>query len=460
MQITISPRPVNSKDVTVVTLVAGTENFLQVRPGNRKVLSIGIGEREKMTRRKLVDVCRQVIALAKTHHGKKLSVSAADFVFPHLGIPEGELAEMLAVNFEMANFSFVKYKRRPAEGWDFVQSVTVVGRVSPEGKRGLKRGQVIGRAVNDCRTLANTPGGEITPSGLADAAVQAVRGSRVKVTVLKPADLRTLKMGGILGVSKGSTEEPRFVIMEYLAGGDSKPIVLVGKGVTFDSGGLNLKSEQGMADMHMDMSGAAAVINAVAVAARLKLAVNVIGIIPAVENMPSGSSYHPGDILRAMSGETIEVVSTDAEGRIIMADALTYARRYHPRLVVDVATLTGAVMVALGNRAAGIFSKDDALLKQFQELGELSGDYVWPLPLWEEYEGEIKGTLGDIANIGKTRYGGAIHGALFLQHFAKGMRSIHVDIGSRMTAVDGEHLAKGAAGAPVRLLVKLLERYR
>ena len=210
--------------------------------------------------------------------------------------------------------------------------------------------------------------------------------------------------------------------------------------------------------MHMDMSGGAAVIHTIALAARLKIKKNIVGLVPAVENMPSGSSYRPGDILRTMSGKTIEVLNTDAEGRIILADALTYAKKYNPRLVVDVATLTGAAMAALGQRASAIFSRDEKLLRNFAAFGEQSGDYVWPLPLWDEYESEIKGTFGDVANIGKTRYGGAITGAMFLYQFAKDLNCpwVHIDIAPRMTAVEGEYLSKGAAGAPIRLLIKFL----
>ena len=191
----------------------------------------------------------------------------------------------------------------------------------------------------------------------------------------------------------------------------------------------------------------------------MKLKKNIVGLIPAVENMPSGSSYRPGDVLRTMSGKTIEVLNTDAEGRIILADALTYAKKYNPRIVIDVATLTGAAMVALGQRASAIFSKDESVIEKLRELGEKTGEYVWPLPLWDEYEEEVKGTFGDIANAQKSKYGGAISGAMFLYQFAKDLSCpwVHIDIAPRMTAIDGEYLAKGAAGAPVRLLIKAIE---
>jgi len=240
------------------------------------------------------------------------------------------------------------------------------------------------------------------------------------------------------------------------------PVVLVGKGVTFDTGGLNLKPSQHIYEMHMDMSGGAAVIHAIRAAARLKLKKNIVGLIPAVENMPSGSSYRPGDVLKTMSGKTIEVMDTDAEGRVILADALEYAKKYDPSLVVDVATLTGAAVVALGQRYSALFTADKKLEDTFRRVGEETGDPVWPLPLMADYEEEIKGTFGDWANIGKSRYGGAITAAVFLWQFTKDSSGksypwVHLDIAPRMTAIEGEFLAKGAAGAPVRLLARILE---
>ena len=448
------------KDAVPVVLTNEKESVVSVDSRGRKTLSIGIGKRDEVTRRKLFLIARQVIAAAKTNRIKKIAVNFSDFDFPKLKMKDSELAELLAINFEMANFEFVKYKSVPKEGWNFVEEVYVVGKVSKEIKDGFARGQIIGQEVNGCRVLANTPGGEMTPRILASEARKATKGAKVKVRILGATDIKKLKMGGIMGVAQGSDEAPRFIVLEYFGGPKTEqPVVLVGKGVTFDTGGLNLKPTEAIYEMHMDMSGGAAVIHAIALAAKLKLKKNVVGLIPAVENMPSGSSYRPGDVLRTMSGKTIEVLNTDAEGRIILADALTYAKKYNPRIVIDVATLTGAAMVALGQRASAIFSKDESVIEKLRELGEKTGEYVWPLPLWDEYEEEVKGTFGDIANAQKSKYGGAISGAMFLYQFAKDLSCpwVHIDIAPRMTAIDGEYLAKGAAGAPVRLLIKAIE---
>ncbi|MBI4094829.1 MAG: leucyl aminopeptidase [Candidatus Liptonbacteria bacterium] len=444
--------------VASIQFEAAEESSLVRLPSGKKMLSVGIGK-EQVSRRHYLNLLRKIVTIAKAHRIAIFRFRFDDLLLPHLELSRTDAAELIATNFEMANFEFVSYKTPPPDGWRFVKTVIVTGNVDRAVRNAFIRGQRIGEEVNACRALANTPAGMMTPTILADEAKKAARGTKVKVKILGVRDIKKLKMGAILGVSQGSSEEPRFIILEY-RGVPGKPIVLVGKGVTFDTGGLNLKSTEGMSDMHLDMSGGAAVIHTAVLAAKLGLKKHVIGLIPAVENMPSGSSYRPGDVLRSMSGKTIEVLNTDAEGRIILADALTYAERYKPRLVVDVATLTGAAVVALGERASAIFTKDEKLEHLVRKLGEESGDYVWPMPLWDEYKEDIKGTFGDIANdhIRRSRYGGAVLGAVFLYAFAKKYPWVHIDIAPRMTAIEGEFLSKGAAGAPMRLLIKLLEK--
>jgi leucyl aminopeptidase len=419
----------------------------------KKILRVSLPKGD-MTRRKFILLSRKIIALSRKYKARKIFLDLADFHFKNFSIAESELAEILATNFEMANFEFVKYKTGPAP--IFIEEVTIA---NTNEKVAFEKGRKIAEEVDECRTLANTPGGEMTPKLLAEAAKNAAKGTKVSVKILGKKEMQALKMGGVLGVAQGSEHEPQFIIMEYKMGGKEAPTVLVGKGVTFDTGGLNLKSSDHIYEMHMDMSGGAAVIHTIILAAKLGLKKNIIALVPAVENMPSGSSYRPGDILKSMSGKTIEVMDTDAEGRIILADALTYAEKYNPKLVVDVATLTGAAMVALGERASALFTKDEKLEKMFRELGEESGEYVWPLPLWEEYEDDIRGTFGDWANLGKTRYGGSITAATFLAQFAGKYPWVHLDIAPRMTSIEGEYLSKGAAGAPIRLLIKLLEKH-
>lgn len=404
---------------------------------------------------------RQVIDLARRERISRFSLNLADFE-TGADISRSALAESLAVQFSLANFEFSKYKTLPTGEPFFVSEINfpLVMKESLEINKGLQRGLIIGEETNNCRMLCNTPGGEMTPTVLAAAAEKAGKRAGFKTSILGKKEIEKLKMGGLLGVANGSAEGPKFIVMEYWGGSKKeKPVVLVGKGITFDTGGLNVKTENYMNDMHMDMTGGAAVIHALAALARLKTKKNFISLVPAAENSVSSISYRPGDILKTMSGKTIEVLNTDAEGRIVLADALHYAKRYEPRLVIDVATLTGAAMRALGQRASAVFATDEKISQQLAAAGEWIGDFVWPLPLWEDYEEEIKGTFGDVANLGKTNYGGAITAAVFLWQFIKGWPWIHLDIAPRMTAIDGEFLAKGSAGPAVALLAAFLKDF-
>ena len=437
-----------------------------VKEGGTETLEIGVGKFGELNRRKFILLCRSVIRAAKANRSRKIALQfdRTPGLFKNLKAhTREELARLTAENFEMANFEFNHFKTKPKEGFDAVEEVLVYGKSSKEVEKAAAKGQEIGRAVNACRVLANTPGGDMTPAVLAKAAKDAVKGLPVKVTVLGKKEMEKLGMGAILGVAKGSTEAPTFTILEY-RGGKGNPIVLAGKGVTFDSGGLNLKPSNSMYEMHMDMSGAAAAIHTVALAARLKLKKHVIALLPAVENMPGNNALRPGDVLKSLSGKTIEVLDTDAEGRLILADALTYAKRFKPSAVIDIATLTGAVISALGLHASGLLAREDALAEELLAAAEESGDYAWRLPLWDEYEDRVKGEFADIKNVpgGSTsRYGGAIDGGMFLWQFAKELDCpwAHLDIASRMTSAPGDELAKGAAGAPVRLLLRFVEQW-
>ncbi|OHA02996.1 MAG: hypothetical protein A3J58_02135 [Candidatus Sungbacteria bacterium RIFCSPHIGHO2_02_FULL_52_23] len=417
----------------------------------RRVRLFGKGEKSKWNARKADILPRRFIRAAKADRASEYAVSSG-----------GDLTAF-ARNSLMAHFEYNRYKETPKGGWPEVKSITpaVADTDRAPAVRAIAEGSAIGEEVNSARELANTPGSDMTPMHLAEAARLAAKRAGFRATILDEKAIARLGMGGVLGVARGSDEKPRFIILEYRKGAkDQKPLVLVGKGVTFDTGGINLKPEQYMYEMHMDMSGGAAVIHGIAAIARLKLAINVVGLVPAVENMPSGSSYRPGDLLKSMSGKTIEVLNTDAEGRVILADALTYALRYKPGLIADFATLTGAAHVALGNYCSAVFTNRDALTEKLVAVGTASGDYVWPLPLWDEYLHEIKGTFGDIANMAKNdRYGGAIHGAKFLEQFVEDAPFAHIDIAPRMTAVDSDILARGATGVGVRYIAELARAY-
>ncbi len=457
MKIATENKSVIDQKATLIAIENSKINLLR-ETASGQVLVIGVEDKSKITQRQLFKLIRNIISAAKNYRLKEIALPIEALNFPHLKLAKEKLLEHVVVQAELANFQFNDFKTPPKDGFPEVEKLTLIGDFNATDKKIITDSQTIAKEINDCRRLANTPGGIMTPKKLADAAKKAVAGTKATYKTLDKKEMVKLGMGGILGVAQGSTEDPFLIVLEYFGGAKSEaPTVYVGKGVTFDTGGLNIKTDDGMLEMHLDMSGGAAVIHAVALAAKLKLKKNVIGLIPAVENMPSGSSYRPGDILKTMSGKTIEVLNTDAEGRIILADALTYAEKYKPSLVVDVATLTGAALIALGQRASAIFTKDEDIAKRLIDAGEASGNYVWPLPLWDEYEEEVKGTFGDVANIGKSgRAGGAIAGAMFLYQFAKDYPWVHIDMAPRMTSIEGDHLAKGAAGEPVALLLELL----
>jgi leucyl aminopeptidase len=440
------------------------ESRFVVTEKKEEILEIKPQVKDKISRRQLVILARQIISLAKKNKISKIVLNFKDILDFKSDLSEYEIGEILAINFEMANYEFVKYKTKPKDGWNFIEEVRIIfSENQTKLSDAIKTGQLIGREVNASRDLANTPGGEMTPTLLAQEIKKSIKNTKIKMKVLEVADMKKLGMGGILGVANGSSEKPKFIILEYVGKEEKNPLVLVGKAITFDTGGISLKPADSMVDMHMDMSGGSAVAYAMIAAAKLKTKKKIIGLIPAAENMPSGQSYRPGDILKTMSGKTIEVLNTDAEGRIILADALIYAEKYNPKLVVDVATLTGASMVALGERASAILSKNEKTIQETCKLGEESGDYVWPFPLWDEYENEIEGTMGDVANLknkGNSRAGGVISGAMFLYQFAKKHKNwMHIDMGSRDKAVYDEFLSKGSAGAPVRLLIKIIEKF-
>ncbi len=434
---------------------AAGETKVLFRSPKGKVLLLGLGVQKKWNARKLVLLARRVAQAAKAERVVSLALALEPMSAP--GLSTERLGQTIVENMQLADYEFNQYKTAAGKGLPIKTVTLLVSKLGlPSARAGAAVGQVVGEQMNLARDLGNIPGGEMTPTLLAHKAKAMGKTSGFSVKVLERAAMKKLGMGAILGVAHGSAEAPAFIIMEYRgAKKAAAPYVFVGKGVTFDTGGLNLKPERSMSDMHLDMSGGAAVIAALGAIARLKLPVNVVGLVPAVENMPGSASYRPGDVLRSLSGKTIEVLNTDAEGRVILADALTYAERYKPKLVVDVATLTGACMVALGLRCSGLMTPDEKLQTSLQQVGETSGDYLWPLPMWEEYEEEVKGTFGDVQNLGKSSYGGAITGAMFLWQFAKAYPWAHLDIAGPMKTIEGEHLAKGASGVGTRFLVEL-----
>ncbi|MBI2405964.1 MAG: leucyl aminopeptidase family protein [Candidatus Harrisonbacteria bacterium] len=429
-------------------------------PGNLCVAAIA-----DLSEKNFALIVRQFVRKAKSEGLKNIGIYCDDF--ERGNIFAEKIAGLAAQNALAAHFDFSEeFKTAPKEGWKKVETLTLFTYHDSRAlHEELARGITLGEAMNRCRTLANYPAGEMSPEGLAEAAREVAKETKnVAVTVFDEKRLKAEGMNAILAVGKGSANPPRLIILEYKGGKDGeKPLTFVGKGVTFDSGGLNIKTGDSMEDMHLDMSGGAAVITAVGAIAKLGLPVNVMGLVPAAENMPSGLSYRQGDIIKVYGGKTIEVGDTDAEGRVILADAIEYAKTKKPALLVTIATLTGAVVIALGGRMAGLFVAGNKPLRDALEgIGEKSGDDVWPLPLNDDFEKDIEGKFADVTNTHKSnsRDGGASVAAAFLRHFAKPAPFAHVDMAPRMTAMaDEEHLAKGAVGFGVRYFVELAARW-
>jgi leucyl aminopeptidase len=317
----------------------------------------------------------------------------------------------------------------------------------------LARGMAIVAGMSLARDLGNLPGNLCTPTILADAAMDLAESHHLGVEVLERMDLERLEMGSFLSVAKGSDEPPKFIILRYQgAAAEQRPVVLVGKGITFDAGGISLKPAAEMDEMKYDMCGAASVLGALQAVAELGLPLNVVVLIPTCENLPSGRANKPGDVVTSMSGQTIEILNTDAEGRLILCDALTYAERFNPACVVDVATLTGACVIALGHVTSGLLANDDALAHALVKAGEQAADPCWQMPLFDEYQDQLKSNFADMANIG-GRAGGTITAAAFLSRFAKKYKWAHLDIAGTAWKSGKD---KGSTGRPVPLLVNFL----
>ncbi len=353
-------------------------------------------------------------------------------------------------------YRFERCKSEPAKKGPELATLSVSAGAGDRDavSQALAHGNAIASGVRLARDLGNLPGNVCTPSYLADEAqALASRHEAVSARALDEAALEELSMGSMLSVARGSREPACLVEMQYRGAPESQaPTVLVGKGVTFDSGGISIKPSAAMDEMKFDMCGAAATFGAVEAAATLGLPINVVGLVPATENLPGGKATKPGDIVTSMSGRTIEILNTDAEGRLILCDAITYASRFKPEVVIDIATLTGACVIALGSHASGLFSNDEALAHHLVDAGKYAGDRAWPMPLWPEYGEALQSNFADIANVG-GREAGAVTAAAFLARFAEPYRWAHLDIAG--TAWRGGK-QKGATGRPVRMLCQYL----
>ncbi|MBI3324020.1 MAG: leucyl aminopeptidase [Candidatus Omnitrophica bacterium] len=434
--------------------------FVPTKPG-RWVLFVGLGKPKGLC----LDRVRQLAATAARTARRRGFRGITIPVLEERALgAAGAVAHAITEGALLGLYRYDHLKRVPKEEQGRrVETITLVAE-DPQDvaviRRAVEKAEVLASAVCLARDLINGPSNLVTPTYLAGQARTLAKQLRLRCSVLSFAQLQRRGFGGIVGVAKGSSHPAQFIVLEYAPAGARATVALCGKGITFDSGGISLKPAEKMEQMKYDMSGAAAVLGTIQAAARLKLPIRLIGIIAATENLPSGTAQKPGDVLRMLSGRTVEVINTDAEGRLVLADCLHYAKRYKPDCVIDLATLTGACVIALGGEAIGLFSKHDALIERMRRAGEATHERVWPMPLWEEYNRLIKSDIADAKNTG-GREGGAITAAKFLQAFADGMPWIHLDIaGTAWTERDKPYVPKGAVGIGVRLLVNFLEHWK
>lgn len=428
---------------------------LMVRNGKQRTLFVGLGDEGKVDD----DTFRKAAGVAVRQLGgagfKRVAVDMRGFETFIAPLVEGML---------LGVYEFDDFKKKPAVPLSNVQDVELLISKSTVAKaaKAVERGRIIGQASNIVRHIGNLPGNYITPPTLADEAVALARKYKLKATVLDKKKLQAGGFGGILAVGQGSKSEPRLIVLEYNGAKNkaAKPLALVGKAITFDSGGISIKPWEKMDEMKFDKMGGVAVLGAICAIAALKLPVNVVALIPAAENLLDACAYRPGDIVTSYDGKTIEVLSTDAEGRIVLADAMAYAReKYKPVAMIDMATLTGACIIALGEFKAGLFGNDDALIEKVKRASTASAEPVWHLPLGAEYHELIKSDVAMVKNVG-GRLGGAITAAAFLELWAEKTPWVHLDIaGVGWTTKSQPYQSKGATGYGVRLLAELAAQF-
>ena len=426
-------------------------------PAKRLVL-VGLGKKNEVT----LETIRQAMGSA-VKRVRQAKVGSFAVVLPTVKpnrMSWIEVAQAMVEGAILGSYQFTVYRSEIASGQD-VAEMRILAQQKDQLRQvteGVRRGVATAEATVFVRDLCNHPSNVLTPSRVADEAKTIAKTEGIAIKVLEQKEMEQLGMGALLGVSRGSQEPPKFVILEYngTKKKDQRPVVLVGKTITFDTGGISLKPAENMEHMKADMTGGAEVLASIRAAARLKLPLRLISILPVAENMPGGRAMKPGDIVTTLSGKTVEVQNTDAEGRLILADGLAYAMRYKPAALIDIATLTGACVVALGQFAIGMFGTDQALKEQVRKSGQKAGERVWEMPLWEEYFEQLKSDVADMRNIG-GRGGGMITAALFLSKFVGDCPWVHLDIASTdWSERERAYIPKGPTAIGTRLLVQYL----
>jgi leucyl aminopeptidase len=426
----------------------------QGRLGAKAVVLVGVGDQAKFD----ADAVRRAGASLAKRAAKVTRVATTLLDATADATDDDAAAQALAEGVHLGAYQFLKYKGDASASK--LSRVVVLGRASTRRKAALERGARVAGAVAWARDLVNEPAGAKSPADVSQLARQVARRSGLKVKVMAGQELERARMGGVIGVGQGSERLPRFVRLAYEPAGAKRTVAFVGKGVVFDSGGLSIKTASGMETMKTDMSGGAAVIAAMSVLRDLGVKTRVLGYVPLVENMPSGTAIRPGDVLKMRNGKTVEVLNTDAEGRLILADALALAVDEKPDAIVDLATLTGACVVALGDKVAGLMGTDDGWVQQVNDAAGRASESVWRLPLPDEYRKLLDSEVADVRNVGTGGYGGALTAGLFLKEFVDGVPWAHLDIaGPARASSDDGYIVKGGTGFGVRTLVELARTF-
>jgi len=424
-----------------------------------RILLIGAGKEKEMTDGRF----RELTALA-TRLLKGLGASEAMSYLTEIDIKGRDIVWKIRQTVELSEsalYRFDQLKSKPAENRVRFKRLTLAVPKRSDlvpGEQAIREGLAIADGMGLARDLGNLPGNICTPTYLADRARQMGEAMNVQVTIHDEHELKELGMGSFLSVARGSRQPPKLIVLQYRGAGEhDAPVALIGKGLTFDAGGISIKPAANMDEMKYDMCGAASVLGAIQAAAALKLSINVVGVIPSSENLPDGNANKPGDVVTSMSGQTIEILNTDAEGRLILCDALTYSERFKPSVVVDIATLTGACVIALGKHASGLLANHDPLARELLTAGRYTHDRAWQLPLWDDYQKQLDSNFADMANVG-GREAGTITAACFLARYTKSFKWAHLDIAGTAW-LSGKD--KGSTGRPVPLLTQfLIERSR
>ena len=426
-------------------------------PASRVVIT-GLGKKAELTKEKIRS--STAVALRQMRQKNVLEVATMAHGMDIAGINAEDSARAITEGALLGLYTFRKHTTKEKENTEIKQLIIV----EPDPLKlsaltdGCRTGKIVAEAAIFTRDMVNEPSNYMTPDDMADAAKDMAETCGLKINIFEREQMQELGMGALLGVSQGSDEPPKFIVMRYKGNDDTESIdvALVGKGITFDSGGISLKPSDGMEEMKGDMAGGAAVISIIGAIAKLRKKINIIAVVPATENMPSGHAYKPGDVLNTMNGKTIEIISTDAEGRLILADALAYTKTFEVGCIIDIATLTGACHVALGDVCTGVFGNNQELINKIIAAGNETGEFMWQMPMFDAYKELIKSDVADMKNTG-GRWGGAITAAKLLEEFVGETAWVHLDIaGTSDTTREQGYIVKGGTGIPVRTIIALI----